>query len=124
MGAKALVASKQISTSTAEAGVFVGKGLMMIKLSVTALTLGSGYDVVNFLIQRNTAAATSTWEEIGQVCVGDVAGLGVAQGADVYTFVVNNTGDYQIRVNAYLAGSAVNVTYSAQAYPLRSKEAA
>jgi len=125
MGAKALQASTSITSSTATTAVFVGKGLFAITIDVTALSLGgAAFDTVNFLVQRNTLAATTTWQEIGMLVVGDATGLGAALGVDTYTIFVNNTGDNQVRIYAYVNGSTVSVTYSADIYPVRSKDVA
>jgi hypothetical protein len=124
MGQTTLVESKTITTSTTETAVFVGKGLMAVQINVSALTLGTGFDTVNFLIQRNTVAAPTTWVEIGQRVFGDATGLGVAMGADNVMDIVNNDGDNQIRINAYVSGSATSVTYSATVAPVRTKDIA
>ena len=56
--------------------------------------------------------------------VGDATGLGAALGVDEYTIFVNNTGDNQVRIYAYVNGSVATVTYSADIYPVRSKDVA
>jgi len=123
MGAKALQASTTITTSTATTAVFVGKGRLDIEIDVTAFSKGTGFDTVNFLVQANTSSASTTWVEIGQLVIGDATGLGSAFDVDNYVISVNNLQDNQIRIYAYVNGSAASVTYSANAYPLRDKSA-
>jgi len=124
VGGKVLSASGQVTSSTEGAGVFVGRGLFMCELTVTSILLGSGFDTINFMIERNTMRATGQWTNIGQLVLGDATGIGVALGIDVYTFPIWNDGDNQVRVYTYVNGSASAVTWSAKLYPLRSKEAA
>lgn len=125
MGSKALQASTTITSSTATTAVFCGKGLFAIEIDVTALSLGgAAFDTVNFLIQANTLAATTTWQEIGMLVVGDATGLGAALGVDTYMIFVNNCSDNQIRIYAYVNGSTVSVTYAAEITPVRSKDVA
>jgi hypothetical protein len=124
MGATVLVASNTIVTSTQTTAVFVGRGAFEVEILVTALSTGTAFDIVIFYVERNTAAATTTWQQIGALPIGDATGVGLsAQGVDDYHFAVMNTGDYQTRLNVQVLGSAASVTYSANVYPLRTKEA-
>jgi hypothetical protein len=122
MGATALQAAVTITTSTQSTGVFCGRGLFEVVINVTALTTGVGFDIVIFYVERNTIAADTTWQQIGALPVGDVTGVGLSnQGVDNYYFAVHNSGDYQLRINAQVLGSAASVTYSADIYPVRSR---
>jgi len=123
-GGTVLSASGQLTATTEGGGVFVGRGLFMAEFTITAILLGSGFDTINFMIQRNTKAAPGQWTNIDQLVLGDATGIGVALGIDVYTFPIWNDGDDQIRVYTYVNGSASAVTWSAKLYPLRSKESA
>ena len=125
MGATVLQASTTITTSTQSSGVFAGRGLFEIEIDVTALSVGVGFDIVLFWIERNTAASTAVWQQIGCLAIGDATGVGLgAQTTDNYHFLVQNTGDNQLRINAQVLGSASSVTYSANIYPARAKEIA
>jgi len=123
-GETVLQASTTITTSTNSTGVFVGRGLMAVKIDVTALELGDGFDSVCFYVEANSSAASTTWEQIGVIVAGDVTGIGVAQGVDTYQVIVNNVQDNQVRIGAYVLGSAASVTYSASVTPIRSKDIA
>ena len=122
MGATALQASTTITSSTQSTGVFCGRGVFEVAINVTALSTGVGFDIVIFYVERNTLAATTTWQQIGALPVGDQTGVGLSnQGVDNYYFAVHNSGDNQIRINAQVLGSAASVTYSADIYPLRDR---
>ncbi len=123
-GAKVLSASGQVTASTEGAGVFVGRGLFMLELTVSTILLGSGFDTINFMVQRNTSRLPGQWTNIGQLCIGDATGIGVALGIDVYTFPIWNDGDSEVRIYTYVNGSASAVTWAAKLYPMRSKESA
>jgi hypothetical protein len=125
MGQKDIQASTTITATTTTSALFVGKGLFNVEVDVTALSLGTGFDVVAFYVERNTIASTTDWKQCGLVMVGDVTGTGLSdQGVDNYNFPINNTGDNQIRINALVLGSATSVTYSAKVSPLRDKSVA
>ena len=122
MGATALQASVTITTTTQSTPVFCGRGVFEVAIDVTALTLGTGFDVVVFYVERDSIASTTTWQQIGMLAVGDATGVGLStQGVDSYYFAVHNSSDNRIRINAYVLGSAASVTYSADIYPLRSR---
>ena len=59
-----LQASTTITSSTASTGVFVGRGVFDIVIDVTAYRGESAFDNIIFWVQRNTAAATTTWQEM------------------------------------------------------------
>lgn len=112
-------------SGTAETAVEVGKGDFTVEIDVTAITQGTGSDHALIVVEANTAAATTTWAEIGNLSLGDAGGTGraVAIGVDTYTIGVKNQGDYQVRIKTYLVGSTSSVTFSAVAYPNATKNA-
>jgi Tfp pilus assembly protein PilX len=122
----ALQASATITSSTAGTAVEMGRGLFCVVITVTAIHQESGFDNVAFWIEANTKAATSTYAQIGAVCVGDATGVGVAigtSGVGSFPIYVFNPYDNGIRVNAKVLGSTDSVTYSAKIYPLRGRVA-
>ncbi len=125
MGATALQASNTITSSTQTTAVVVGRGTFEVEILVTALSLGTAFDIVIFYVERNTLASTTTWFQIGALPIGDATGVGLsAQGVDNYHFSVTNTGDHQLRLNVQMLGSAASVTYSANLYPHRTTQIA
>ena len=123
-GGTAINASATYTSDNTGTAVTLGKGRFDLFVDVTALTLGTGFDTVTLVVERNTAAATSTWISVCPPIVigGDATGAGEAVGVGDYVVGLNNTGDHQIRIKTYLSGSATSVTYSATAYPVASKD--
>jgi hypothetical protein len=123
-GGTALQAAATITTDTASTAVVIGNGRFDVVIDVDALTLGTGGDLIVFDIEANSLAATSTWYSIGNLVLGDATSRGQAMTATgEYKISVDNQSDYQIRVYAYLTGSASSLTYSAYAYPIRDRVA-
>lgn len=106
------------------AAIDLGKGRYDVEFTV-ADYVGGGYaDDLMLIVQANTAAATSTWAEIGNLCIGDADGRGVALTSVTGGIVpVINQADYQVRLYAYLNGSAVSATVTAKIRPVASKDA-
>lgn len=112
-----LEASAAKTTNTNTTAVITGKGKFRVVFTVTANTFASGYDTVIAYVQRNTAAAPSTWKNIGVMCFGDALGIGVLNDVDVYDIIVDNQGDYQMRIAYYVNGSAASLTCKVDLYP-------
>jgi len=95
------------TSSTLGTASDVGRGVYVADLTVTSISTGTGFDVINLIFQANTSAATSTYVEIANVCMGDATGRGAAltslSNAQV---LMANDGDNDIRLYAYLLGSA------------------
>jgi hypothetical protein len=124
MDGTVLQASTTITTSTPSTGVEVGKGNYTIDLDITAIHQESGFDAVVFWIEVNTKAATSTYEQIAALPVGDATGTGIAigtTGVGTFPITVYNPRDNAIRINAKILGSTDSVTYSARIYPQRRR---
>jgi hypothetical protein len=122
-----LQASTTITASANTTGVEMGKGIYVVKIDVTAVHQESGFDNVMFFVESNTKGATSTWEQIASLPIGDATGVGVALGSTgVGTFPVAaiNPNDNAIRLGVYVLGSTDSITYSAKIYPIRSMNAA
>jgi len=122
-GPLAVAASATYTTDTTGTAVTIGKGRFDLKVNVSALTLGTSFDTVTLMVERNTLKSTSTWVSLCTPLVigADADGAGEAVSTGDYVFGLNNTGDHQIRVKTYLSGSASSITYSANAYPLASR---
>lgn len=124
MDGTVLQASTNITTSTATTVVEMGKGLYVIDIDVTAIHQESGFDAVIFWVEVNTKAATSTYEQVAALPVGDATGTGIAigtTGVGTYPIVIYNPRDNGVRLNVKVLGSTDSVTYSARIYPLRDR---
>ena len=67
---------------------------------------------------------SATWEDIGEVTVGDATAIGGARTSLSSAVIpVLNMADYQIRLYSYTQGSAVSATVTADVYPLEGARA-
>ncbi len=104
----------------------VGRCRFDINWTVTGYNGGVAFDSITFVVQANTLAAPSTWstQEIGNLVIGDATGRGDAltslSGAVTSHL---NQNDNQVRIYAYVNGSAVSATVTATLYPLSSHTA-
>jgi hypothetical protein len=107
------------SSGTAETAVNVGKADFDVEVVVSAATTGTGNDMFLIVVEENTLAATTTWTECGNLCLGDAGGTGRSAAITTGSFPVGvaRSGDNQVRIKTYLVGSAASVTFSATAYP-------
>lgn len=121
MDGTVLQASTTITTSTPTTGVEMGKGLYAIDVAVTAIHQESGFDIVVFWVEANTKAATSTYEQLAGLPIGDATGTGVALSTGTFPIYVYNVRDNAIRLNVKVLGSTDSITYSARIYPLRDR---
>jgi len=119
----ALKAAGSVSADGATTAVTVGKGKFRIIFTLASITTGTGFDVATILIQRNTKNATSTWVNLSPMVFGDSTGVGegITTAGD-YEVIIDNDGDYQLRLYTYLSGSTTAVSYAAKAYPLGDKD--
>jgi hypothetical protein len=99
--------------------VQTGKGIFAVVATISNYIGGSGFDLISFRIQANTAAATSTWYDIGHLVIGDTTAIGSAlTSVTNAVIIVKNDYDHQIRVFSYVQGSAVSCTADFDLYPL------
>jgi hypothetical protein len=113
-----LAASATYTTDTTTTAVFTGQGKMWVEIVVTAYTGGSGVENVEIWVERNTVANTVDWVPLGNITLGDAAGIGMAMTTGTFRKLIYNTGDYQLRLNVQPYGSASSVTFSANIYPV------
>lgn len=120
------LATAQTLTADGVAGaaIFVGRGAFDIAFTASiTVEAGTDFDICLLIVQANTLAATTTWLEIGNLCLGDALGRGVALTTVTRAVIgVTNDGDNQIRLFAYLQGSVLTATITAIAYPRVRKE--
>ncbi len=102
----------------------VGRCRFDINWTITGYTGGDAFDLIIFVVQANTIAAPNTWstQEIGNLVIGDATGRGGEALTSLSNAVTShlNQNDNQVRVYAYLAGSAVSATVTAILKPLSS----
>lgn len=122
-GKKVFIASNTV-TSTGNTSATpltdVGKGVFYIKFGVTALTFGTGIDMIRFVVKANSKAVTGTWNTIGEFSVGDAGGIGAAEGVGTFDIPVINHGDNSICLYYFVLGSTTSCTFSADIYPVLS----
>jgi hypothetical protein len=119
-------ASAETMTSDGVAGstLELGRGDFDIVITSALTDTGVGFDIGLIIVQANTAAATTTWTEIGNLCLGDATGRGTALTTVTSAVVpVKNCGDYQVRLYCYMQGSTTIMTITAKAYPRRRRVA-
>lgn len=116
-----LKAAGLVAADTAETGVFVGKGWMLIELIWTACEAASNDEFYNVQFQFNTQAAASTWLDDISIPFGDTLLLGgAAETAATGTmyFGLHNPYDHQVRVNTWVTGTiATGFNFAVTAYP-------
>lgn len=122
----ALKAAALVAADTAETGVEVNRGWMMIEIVWTACEIASGDEFYNVQIQFNTRAATSTWLDGPNVAFGNAALLGGAAATAAtgrMVFGVFNPYDYQARVNTWVTGTiATGMNFAVNAFPFVQAE--
>ncbi len=113
-------ASGAITSDNVGTAVALPKGRYDLFFDVTALSTGTGFDVVTVVIERNVKSSVNEWTNVMPPVVigGDATGSGEAVSTGDYVVSINNTGDYQIRVLTYLSGSATSITYACTAHPV------
>lgn len=108
------------ATGTVGSAVTVGRCSFDIDFTVSGYSGGVAFDQILLVVQANTLAAPNTWstQEIGNLCIGDATARG-----DALTSVTNaivgctNQNDNQVRIYAYVTGSAVGATVTAKLIP-------
>ena len=122
-GGVTLKAAGLVAADTAETGVFVGKGWMIIDLTWTASEIASGDEFYNVQFQFNTQAAASTWLDDINIAFGNAALLGGAAAttaAGQMIFGLHNPYDHQVRVNTWVTGTiATGFNFAVTAYPMK-----
>lgn len=122
------VALATAATITADgvvgSAIVVGRGDYDIAITAT-LDHRTNWDVGLLIVQANTLAASTTWVEIGNLCLGDVSGTGrLLVSVTNIVLPVKNCGDHQIRLYGYIQGSALGMTVTAACHPRIRKDAA
>jgi len=125
VGPFALKASGALTASANGTAYEVGKGKFRIVTAVTAIVVTANTEHYTVVIEANSRAASTVWNEIGVAFSGgakEVTGRSADDAADEYEIIVDNPYDYQIRVTHYIVGSSdVSITDSVKAYPLDIK---
>ncbi|HUX59528.1 MAG TPA: hypothetical protein VMV77_21320 [Bacteroidales bacterium] len=118
----AALATAEVVTATGTVGdsLYVGRCDFDVDFTVSGYSGGDAFDQVLLVVQCNTLALPDTWttQEVGNLCLGDATARGSAL-TSVTNAVVGckNQGDNQVRLYAYLTGSAVTATVTAKLYP-------
>jgi len=106
------------SDGTVGSAVEVGTGDFWADFTIASYSGGTGFDSVVVEVQANTSAATSTWSTIGAFIVGDATGIGVDRTSAANNVIgCRNEGNYQVRLYAYVNGSATTATVTCKIYP-------
>lgn len=125
-GTTLATAQSVTATGTVGSTLTVGRCRFDINWTISGYTGGDAFDLIIFTVQANTTAAPNTWttQEIGNLVLGDATGRGSALTSltNAITSHVNQN-DNQVRIYAYLTGSAVSATVTATLYPLSSHAA-
>ena len=118
-GIALVTAEAQSGDGILGSAVEVGRGDFDVVFSSAALSdTGVGFDIGLIIVQANTLAATTTWAEIGNLCLGDATGRGTALTSVTNAIVpVKNCGDYQVRLYGYCQGSTTIMTVTAKIHP-------
>ena len=120
------VASAEAVSASGVVGstVIAGNGAFNGVLTVSGYTGGSSFDAIRLVMEANTNDAQSTWSEmVGDIIIGDTLGRGSAlTSVTGICWPMFNTGDYQVRLRAYLLGSAAAATITLDLYPKASRD--
>lgn len=119
-GTVSLASSQSVTASgTIGSAVTVGRGGFWVEFTVSGYVGESAFDTINLEIEANSLAATTTWTKIGGICLGDATALGVALTSLTNAMVgCYNFSDNQIRLHAYVNGSAVECTVTCNLHPM------
>lgn len=118
-----LKAAALVAADTAETGVYLGKGLYMIRVVVSTIEIVDNDELYNITLESNTVAAASTWKKLpGQILLGALeinGGDGDSGATHDFVFAVYNPADDQVRVNTLVDGTiATGCNFSVTAYPV------
>jgi len=121
---ESLASAVSVNTDgTVGSAVETGRGSFDIDFTVSGYSGGTGFDSILIVVQSNSQAAATTWTEIGNVVIGDADGRGTSLTSLTNAIVgVTNQSDYQIRLYAYVNGSATAATVTAKIYPRSSRK--
>lgn len=98
--------------------VTVGRGQYFVDFTVASYVGGTSFDNMLIIIQANSINADSTWYEVGNILLGDATGRGTALTSVTNAVVgILNQSDSEVRLYAYINGSAVSATVTAKIYP-------
>ena len=121
-GGIALKAAALVAADTAETAVFLGRGWSAMRIVWTACEIASNDELYNVVFQANTAAATSTYYDLGNICFGATevtGGMDDSPATGEIWLAIFNPYDYQVRVNTKVSGTiATGMNFAIDAYPL------
>lgn len=126
LGGVTLMASATVTADGTATAVEIGKGKFRVVSTWTACDTTDNDEIYVLTLEANKRSATSTWYEIGTICL---EGDSVATGRDTDSaatgaveVIIDNPYDYQVRVRKYVNGaSPAGLTVAVIAYPLAFK---
>lgn len=126
LGGVELKAAGLVAASAQGSGVTLGKGRYLIECTTTAVEIDTNDEVYSVNLEANTAAATSTWYNIGTVALfgaTEITGQKDSGAAETTYMIVENPYDNQVRYSIGVAGTiATGINIAIKAYPIHEKK--